>query len=187
MLNNNYNGEPMEDSIETRVATEPKAFKAAPGRRKKTETVASKNTIYIPEVSKTDPNSPAERLRRLREEETKTVRGRFRNFESPGGSLRVQVKKYKEVPMYDQLMQDNMEYEVPLYIARHLNGIDHIARELNGKLNTCAYPVHGHIMQGDNWAPSPLDGNGIPVVNTQVSKWIRRYGFESLQFESLGL
>jgi hypothetical protein len=130
--------------------------------------------------------SPQERLRKLREEEIKLVRGRFRNFESPGGSLRVQIKKYKEVAMFDKTLSDNCEYEIPLYVARHLNGVDHIAHELNGKINTCSYPVHGHLMSGTEWAPSHQDEHGVPMASVQVAKWIRRYGFESLQFEMLG-
>ena len=131
--------------------------------------------------------TPEDRIRRLQEEETKLVSGRFRNFESPGGSLRVQIKKYKNVPMFDKTLIDNEVYEVPLYVARHLQGIDHIAKELNGKINTCAYPVHGHIMNGSEWAPAHVNEHGIPIASVQVAKWIRRYGFESLQFEMLSI
>ena len=131
--------------------------------------------------------SPKERLKKLQEEESKFVRGRFRNFESPGGGLRVQIKKYKDIPMFDKTLVDNQEYEIPLFVARHLNGIDHVAKELNGKINTCAYPVHGHLMSGSEWAPAQLDEHGVPIASIQVAKWIRRYGFESLQFEMLGI
>lgn len=139
---------------------------------------------YISESLTTE--SPKERLKKLIEEESQIVRGRFRCFESPGGSLRVQLKKYKELPMFDKTMIDNRIYEVPLYVARHLNGVDHLAKGVNGKINTCAYPVHGHLMVGDEWAPTSFDSNGNPLPTTQISKWVRRYGFESLQFDALG-
>jgi hypothetical protein len=129
--------------------------------------------------------SPKDRLKKLMEEETKVVKGRFRCFETPGGSLRVQIKKYKEVPMFDKTLIDNEVYEVPLYVARHLNGVDHLAKSVNGKINTCSYPVHGHIMVGNDWAPASFDQNGNPLPTTQVTKWVRRYGFESLQFDAL--
>ena len=130
--------------------------------------------------------SPKDRLKKLIEEETKMVKGRFRCFETPGGSLRVQIRKYKEVPMFDKTLVDNEIYEVPLYVARHLNGVDHLAKAVNGKVNSCAYPVHGHIMIGNDWAPASFDSNGNPLPTTQITKWVRRYGFESLQFDVLG-
>jgi len=130
--------------------------------------------------------SAKDRIKKLQEEETKTVKGRFRCFETPGGSLRVQIKKYKDVPMFDKTMLDNEVYEVPLYVARHLNGVDHLAKNINGKINSCAYPVHSHLMIGNEWSPSKLDDMGQPVPQIGVAKWVRRYGFESLQFDVLG-
>lgn len=137
-------------------------------------------------LSSTTHLTPKERIKKIQEEETKTVKGRFRCFETPGGSLRVQIKKYKDVPMFDMTMMDNEIYEVPLYVARHLNGVDHLAKDINGKINSCAYPVHSHIMIGEKWSPSTLDEIGNPVPQFAVSKWVRRYGFESLQFDTLG-
>jgi hypothetical protein len=84
-------------------------------------------------------------------------------------------------------MQDGMEYEIPLYVARHLNGIDVTAAAVGGRINTCAYPVHGFQMKGGELAPSVLgsvgkEAVGIPVPIVGVNKWKRRFGFQSLEF-----
>ena len=145
-----------------------------------------KSNESITQISESlSQESPKERLRKLQEEETRLVRGRFRNFENPGNPLRVQIKKFKDVPMFDKIMNDNDEYEIPLYVARHLNGVDHVAKELNGKINTCSYPVHGHKMIGD-LPTAHLDNYGGVIADTKVTQWVRRYGFESLQFEAFG-
>lgn len=145
------------------------------------------NTI-TPEGEKPVLNIDARsRLQQFMNEEKKIVKGRFRCYETPGSSTRIQIKKYKELPMFDMKMMDGEIYEVPLYVARHLNGIDATAQHINGKVNTCSYPVHGFTWNGDN-APSSAHGNGpngeggVPVPLVGVSKRVRRYGFESLEF-----
>lgn len=130
------------------------------------------------------------KLKALIEEETQLVRGRFRCFETPGGSLRVQVRKYKGIPMFDKTMIDGEMYEVPLYVARHLNGIDKVAGALNGKIGSCSYPVHGFRHSGGEVLPSSAMGagpngeGGIPVPIVGIAKRVRRFGFESLEFDS---
>lgn len=124
------------------------------------------------------------KLQRYIEEETKLVKGRFRNYESPGASVRVQIKKYKDVPMFDKWMNDNATYEIPLYVARHLNGVDKTAEKIGGKINTCSYTVH-EFKHGQN-EPLPacnLGIDGIPVPIITSPKYVRRYGFESLEFD----
>lgn len=126
-----------------------------------------------------------EKLQRFIEEETKTVKGRFRCFDNPGSSVRIQVRKYKGVPMFDKTMIDEGTYDVPLYVARHLNGIDATATHINGKVNTCSYPIHGFKSEGNHLPPSqevhgPEGSMLAPVDN--IVKRVRRYGFESLEF-----
>ena len=131
-----------------------------------------------------------QKLKELIEEETKLVRGRFRCFETPGGSLRGQVRKYKDVPMFDKTMLDGETYEVPLYVARHLNGIDKVAGALNGKIGSCSYPVHGFkhakgdILPASELGVGPNSEGGIPVPIVGITKRVRRFGFESLEFDS---
>jgi len=128
-----------------------------------------------------------EKLNKLIAEETKTVKGRFRNYETPGGSLRVQVRKYPGIPPFDKIMFDNETYEVPLYVARHLNGVDVAAKACYGKVHSCSYPTPGFIWeQGKNMPASTQDDQGVPVPIIGVAKWNRRFGFESLEFDTQG-
>ena len=129
--------------------------------------------------------SNKEKLQKFIEEETKLVKGRFRCFDNPGSSVRIQVRKYKGVQMIDKTMIDEGTYEIPLYVARHLNGIDATATAINGKVNSCSYPIHGFSMKGDQMvqatpAHGPMGETLVPVEN--VVKRVRRYGFESLEF-----
>ncbi len=130
--------------------------------------------------------STKDRLQKLIQEETKMVKGRFRCFENPGSSCRIQIRKYKEVPMFDKWMIDEGVYEIPLYVARHLNGVDACAEALNGKINSCAYPVHGFksendILPASQEAMVPGQGPSYVPLNSNA-KYIRRYGFESMEF-----
>lgn len=132
----------------------------------------------------------ASKLKGFIEEERKKVKGRFRCFESPGSRQRIMVKKYKELPLFDMWMTDGEVYEIPLFVARHLNGVDVTAGGIDGKLGTCSYPVHGFKWNsGDPMPTSALgtgpDGqSGIPVPIIGINKRVRRYGFESLEFDT---
>lgn len=129
-----------------------------------------------------------ERLAKLVKEETRLVKGRFRCFETPGSRTTITCKKYKDVPMFKKEMVDGEIYEIPLYVARFLNGQDAVARDRNGDTGTCSYPVHGFKWNpGDPMPQSALgmgsNGElGIPVPLVGVAKRVRRYGFESLEF-----
>ena len=124
-------------------------------------------------------------LNKFIEEETKTVKGIFRNFETPGGSSRIQVRKYPGIPMFDMTMEDGRTYEVPLYIARHLNGTDATAEKAGRKIHTCAYPTHGFKVDSSGNLPRSDGGDvGIPVPLVGPVKWTRRYAFESLAFDA---
>lgn len=126
-----------------------------------------------------------EKLDQLIKEETRLVKGRFVNKETPGGSLRVQIRKYPNIPPFDKVMMDGESYEVPLYVARHLNGLDASAKGCGGKINTCSWPTHGFKWDPDKPMPSSTEGmGGIPVPIIGVQKWNRRFGFESLEFDT---
>jgi len=125
------------------------------------------------------------KLNKFIEEETKLVKGRFRNYETPGGVVKIIVRKYPGIPPFDKIMIDNEIYEIPLYVARHLNGVDITAGNGNTKINTCAWPTHGFKYDGKGDLPkSATDGQGIAVPIIGVAKWNRRYGFESLEFDT---
>lgn len=124
------------------------------------------------------------KLRKFAEEEKRLVKGRFRNYETPGGTATISIKKYHEkyMPPFVKTMMDNEMYEIPLYAARFLNGIDVIANAADCKINTCAHLVHSYAPNSDgSFKKSENDGGGItvPIV---TGKYCRRYGFESLEF-----
>lgn len=126
-----------------------------------------------------------DRLHAFVVEESKLVKGRFRCFDNPGSSVRIQVRKYKELPMFDKTMIDEGTYEVPLYVARHLNGIDATATHINGKVNSCSYPIHGFKAVGDQLPGSQevMGPDGLTLApRDNIVKRVRRYGFESLEF-----
>ena len=148
---------------------------------KQEESLDHISTVTTPQTKK-ELTKPL--LKKFMDEESQTVKGVFRNLETPGGSLRVQIKKYPDLPMYDKTLQDGETYEVPLYVARHLNGTDVTAKHVGGKIHTCQFPVHGFKWQDGKPAESTLDGGGIPVPVIQPSKWTRRYAFESLEFNA---
>ena len=84
-------------------------------------------------------------------------------------------------------MVDNEMYEVPLYVARHLNGIDASAGGGTTKINTCSWPTHGFKWDSDKAMPASREGDaGIPVPLIGISKWNRRFGFESTVFDPEG-
>ena len=126
-----------------------------------------------------------EKLSKLMNEELKLVKGRFRNYETPGGSVDIQVKKYHEkyTPMFKMVMRDNEQYEIPLYVARHLNGTDITAQSVGGKIHTCSYLVNSFAPNPDgSMKQSEQDMRGMPVP-IFTNKYIKRYGFESLEFD----
>ncbi|NJL54197.1 hypothetical protein HC928_02775 [bacterium] len=129
------------------------------------------------------------RLQALVKEEGKMVKGRFRCYETPGSEQTIIVRKYKELPMFKMKMVDGEVYEIPLYVARHLNGIDVVAQNLNGNIGSCSYPIHGFKWNPSQPMPASAMGAGsttgqpgIPVPIIGVSKRVRRFGFESLEF-----
>ena len=98
--------------------------------------------------------SAKDKLQAFIKEDTVMVKNRFRCFDNPGSSVRIQIKKYKDVPMFDKTMIDEGTYEIPLYVARHLNGIDATTTNINGKIHSCSYPVHGFKTDGMQLAES---------------------------------
>lgn len=144
------------------------------------------SAVEVPNISKPGKELAKEKLKKFIEEETKMVKGIFQFFECPSGSTKISVRKYPGIPPFEKVMTDGQEYEIPLYVARHLNGIDVTASALNGKIGTCSYPVHGFVMSDGNLKPSALGDapghSGIPVPIVGVQKRVKRFGFQSLEF-----
>lgn len=128
-------------------------------------------------------------LERLIKEETRIVKGIFQCFETPGSTVKIIVDKYKGY-RFEKTMTDGEMYDVPLFVARHLNGIDASAGAAsdykNPNIGTCSYPVHGFMMRGNslNTSQEGFNGHhgGIPVPIVGISKRVKRYGFQSLEF-----
>jgi hypothetical protein len=146
-----------------------------------------KETKKLTEIIELKPSSKSKsnpKLQKFIDEETVLVKGRFKMYESPGGSVKIIVKKYPGIPQFEKLMFDGEMYEVPLYVARHLNGIDVTAGAINGKLGTCSYAIHGfQTPEKGGTVPCHLNEAGVPIPVVGVAKRVRRYGFESLQFD----
>ncbi len=125
------------------------------------------------DVASVLPDRKAEAKAKLQKyiaEETKMVKGIFQFFDCPGMRAKITVQKYPGVKRFEQEMDDGKEYEIPLYVARFLNGIDVTAEAIDGKLGTCSYPVHSHL----------VDKDGVAIISTAKRK--RRFGFQSLEF-----
>jgi len=117
----------------------------------------------------------SDELLNFMKEECKPVKGIFKNYECPGGAVKIVQSKYPNQPVFEMLMIDGHEYEVPLWVARWLNGIDATAKNLNGKVGSCSYPKHEYALVNDN---------AIPIE--MIGKRVQRYGFQSLEFFSAG-
>lgn len=96
-------------------------------------------------------------LKNQRDKCREKVKGIFKFYEVPGGTMSFVYKAFKEdeIERYD--LTDGQVYELPLGVAKHLNK--------NGW-----YPVHAYAM----------DENGTP--SQKVSRKERRFGFQSLEF-----
>jgi len=98
-----------------------------------------------------------ENIRYKRDKDREKVKGVFRYYEVPGGSVSFVYKAYDGDPVEKYSLVDGQAYELPLGVAKHLNK--------NGW-----YPVHAYTMKED----------GKPSM--QVGKKVRRFGFQSLEF-----
>jgi hypothetical protein len=96
-------------------------------------------------------------LKYQHDKDREMVKGIFRFYEVPGGSMSFVIKMYKqdEVERYD--LVDGQVYTIPLGVAKHLNK--------NGW-----YPEHEY----------KLDEYGKAVQ--RIGKKVRRFGFQSLEF-----
>jgi len=92
-----------------------------------------------------------------RQQDRQMVKGIFRFYEVPGGSMSFNFRKYKGDPVERYDMVDGQVYTVPLGVAKHLNQ--------NGN-----YPVHKYLKDES--------GN----VSMRVGQKVNRFGFQSLEF-----
>lgn len=99
-------------------------------------------------------------LKYERDKDRQMVKGIFKYYEVPGGSVSFPFKAYKEDPVETYHLVDGEVYTLPLGVAKHL-------------ANNCWYPVHKHT----------LDEKGKRV--TTVGRKVHRMGFHSLEFTDI--
>lgn len=95
----------------------------------------------------------------MRDRDREKVRGMFKFYEVPGGSLSFVYKAYKEDSAEKYTMVDGQIYEIPLGVAKHLNK--------NGW-----YPVHHY----------KREESGLKM---RIGQKVHRFGFQSLDFIDL--
>ena len=156
-------------------------------------------TVEVPHVTQSIKEIANKKLKELMIEEGRLVKGIFQCFENPGASQKITYKKYPTpadmrkrnsdggLEPFSKVMTDGHEYEIPLYVARFLNGTDVSAGLLsderkNTLIGTCSYSVHGFKYSGENPGHSQLGDGGIPVPIVGITKRVKRYGFQSLEF-----
>ena len=108
-------------------------------------------------AAKKEKDQRRQSLKYQRDKDREIVRGIFRFYEVPGGTLSFSFRAYKEDPVENYSFVDGQIYSIPLGVAKHLN-------------KNLWYPVHAFAQ----------DENGKP--NVKVGKKVRRAGFDSLEF-----
>lgn len=92
-----------------------------------------------------------------RKRDREMVRGIFKFYEVPGGTLQCSLRKYKEDPVENFTFVDGQIYTIPRYVAKHL-------------VNDCWYPEYDYIKGED------------VRTNYAVKNKVHRCGFQSLEF-----
>lgn len=160
--------------------------------------------VEVPHLSTNMKELANKKLKELMAEEGRLVRGIFQCFENPGATQKITYKKYPTpaemrkrsgeggLEPFSKVMTDGCEYEIPLYVARFLNGTDVMAGALGDlprqpTIGTCSYGIHGFKHVGNDLPQSalgmgPSGEGGIPVPIVGVTKRVKRYGFQSLEF-----
>ena len=96
-------------------------------------------------------------LKKQCERDREKVKGIFRFFECPGGTLSFSFRAYKWDPVETYRLSDGESYDLPLGVAKHLNK--------NGW-----YPEHHFLMDEGGQA------------HTKIGQKKRRFGFQSMEF-----
>ena len=110
--------------------------------------------------SATTNDKPKPNLKYLRDKDREIVKGVFRFYEVPGGTLSFSYRAYKEDPIEKFTFEDGKVYSIPLGVARHLNK--------NGW-----YPQYEYFKNEDT------------QDIMRMGKKVHRFGFQSLEFVEL--
>lgn len=110
-----------------------------------------------PPLSATKKKEASDLLASKHKEDSKLVKGTFKNLECPGGGLEFSFRMYPQDPLCLYKFEDGKAYEVPLVVAKHIN-------------QTCNERQHKYI----------IDVEGKKTVD--VVKNRQRYQFLSNEF-----
>jgi hypothetical protein len=108
-------------------------------------------------ISDSTRDEMAKKLRMERDKDRELVKGVFKYYEVPGGSVGFCFKKYAEDPVEKFILKDGYVYSLPLGVAKHIN-------------NNTWYPVHEYF----------TDENGASAQ--RHAQKVRRMAFQSLEF-----
>lgn len=113
----------------------------------------------------------AKMVERQREKDSELVTGRFKNFETPGGSVFFNIHLYPGDDFKAYELRDGEMYRLPRGVARHLN-------------TNCFYREYRHLpgQAGQEGLRSgPADGRPR-AQDLQMSQKVHRYGFFSTEY-----
>lgn len=108
-------------------------------------------------------NKPVKNLKWMRDKDAEKVRGKFKFYEVPGGTMSFSFKAYKEDQVENYTLIDGEIYTLPLGVAKHLN-------------KNCWYPEYEYI-KGES-----VQGGFGPNSAMRMGKKIQRCAFQSLEF-----
>lgn len=122
-------------------------------------------------------------LAKVKEEGMKMIRGRFRNLDHPGEPQPIIHGKFKNVPIFDKILEDGKIYTIPKYVAWFINGEDPLAPQASERANTCCFKIHGLELDASGaLKQGNMMGEGLPVIGVSPDKYKQRCSFESLEF-----
>lgn len=108
--------------------------------------------------SEEEKKKASEIVEAAHKEDSKIVKGVFKNHESPGGDAIFSIKLYRGDPVRTYNLVDGETYELPLGVAKHIN-------------RQCRYKKHKWLVNKDG---KPLMGWDKPI---------ERYSFVSTDFQ----
>ena len=115
------------------------------------------NTGVKEKRSKEQKAEIEEKLKKKWKEDSRLVKGVFKNLEAPGGDVEFAYREYKWDPPRVYRFEDGKEYEVPLGVAKHINRNTRI-------------PVHSYILDKDG------------KKTNAIGQYKERYQFVSKEF-----
>lgn len=99
----------------------------------------------------------SEEIEKCHKEDSRAVKGVFKNIECPGGDLEFAIRLYRGDPIRKYHLIDGESYTIPFGVAKHIN-------------RQCKYKKSTHL----------IDTNGRPIVG--AGNPIDRYQFVSQDY-----